>query len=411
MTTRLSLGRVLVLTTALAAAAVPALADQADRETLRQAFEHVGMAKEAAGHDIELLNEIIDEYADRHVDGPDSHMLAATAAAAIIAAPAGGFRAATAALTQALDPHSTYLPEQEWKDMQVTVSGQFSGLGLELAKKDQAIVVIAPVENSPAAEAGILADDQILEINEQPVQGLPLTEVVHRIRGPVGSPVNLLLRSRDGRDRRLSLVRGIIHLHPVAARLMDDVAYVRLSRFSGGVTALLRQKLDDLNHQAAFGVKGVVLDLRGNPGGLLDEAVKVSDLFIGAVPIVITKGRAPDDTHRRMGHRGEILAGVPMVVLIDDNTASAAEIVAAALHDNHRALLVGQKSYGKGSVQILEGLSEGGVRITIARYFRPNQQPVDQIGIPPDITVETKDGETKDGGDRQLEQALTSLHR
>lgn len=368
----------------------PAAADRADRALLRQAFEQAGNSPDNAESKVELLDEIIDKIAERHVDAPQTHPLAAKAAAAIAAKPAPvdeGFRAALAELSHVLDPHTAYMSPAEWSDMQVSVSGRFSGVGMELALKDKAVVVVAPIDDSPAAAAGIKTDDRVLAVDGDSVDGLSLGQVVGRIRGPVGKEVRLRLRGPGGDEREVRIVRDLIRLHPVKGRLEGDVAVVRISQFSGGMTAMLRQELQELDRRAAFGLKGLVIDLRRNPGGVLDEAVRTADLFLGAVPIVETKARDPDDNEVRHGRSGEVLPGLPMAVLIDGGSASAAEIVAGALKDHRRAVLVGQKTYGKGSVQVLERLSEGGLRVTIARYFRPSHQAVDGIGIPPDVEI------------------------
>ncbi|OJX68596.1 S41 family peptidase [Magnetospirillum sp. 64-120] len=395
---RLTAVAVLLLT------AQAARADRADRALLLQAFQKAGQSERSAEPKVELLDEIIEKIAARHIDARSTHPLAEKAAAVIAAKPTSledGFAAATAELTHVLDPHTAYLPPGEWKDMQVSVSGKFSGVGMELSMKDKKVMVVSPIDGSPAEAAGIKTDDQVMAVDGTSVEGQTLTQVVTRIRGPVGQDVRLLMRRPDGKEREVTITRDIIRLHPVKGRLEGDVAVVRVSQFSGGVSAMLRLELMGLEKQAAFGLKGVVLDLRRNPGGLLDEAVRMADLFLGAVPIVSTKAREAGDSEDRTGRAGEILPGLPMVVLIDGGSASASEIVAGALKDNKRATLVGQKSYGKGSVQVLQDVSEGGIRVTIARYFRPSQQPVDGIGITPDIDVAP--AET---GDPQLDRAL-----
>nr|CAM75625.1 Peptidase S41A, C-terminal protease [Magnetospirillum gryphiswaldense MSR-1] len=246
----------------------------------------------------------------------------------------------------------------------------------------------------------------MLAVGGESVDGLTLGQVVARIRGPVGKEVRLRLRNPAGADRDLAIIRDVIRLQPVKGRLDGDIGYVRVSQFSGGVAALLRSQVMELDRQSAFGLKGLVLDLRRNPGGVLDEAVKMADLFLGDVAIVSTKARNPADNDSRYGRQGEIVAGTPMVVLIDGGSASASEIVAGALKDQGRATLVGQKSYGKGSVQVLEEVSEGGVRVTIARYFRPNKQPVDGVGISPDIEITPAEN-----SDPQLERALEVVRK
>jgi carboxyl-terminal processing protease len=393
----------------LALCSAPAHADRADRETLRQAFHKAGISLKLAERQVDLLDEIIEAIAERHVDARDSHILADKVAVAIAAKNQPldeAVKAGLAELTLSLDPHTAYLPPNEWNDMQVSVSGKFSGVGMELAMKDKAVMVVSPIDGSPAAQAGIRTDDRVLAVDGESVDGLTLGQVVARIRGPVGKEVRLRLRNPGGAERDLAITRDVIRLQPVKGRLEGDIGYVRVSQFSGGVAALLRSQVMELDRQAAFGLKGLVLDLRRNPGGVLDEAVKMADLFLGDVAIVSTKARNPADNDNRYGRQGEIVAGIPMVVLIDGGSASAAEIVAGALKDQGRATLVGQKSYGKGSVQVLEEVSEGGVRVTIARYFRPNKQPVDGIGISPDIEISPAEN-----GDPQLERALEVVRK
>ncbi|KAF0220311.1 MAG: putative carboxy-terminal-processing [Rhodospirillaceae bacterium] len=384
-------------------------ADRADRETLRQAFQQAGISLKLAEPQVELLDEIIDTIVERHVDARDSHVLAGKAAAAIAAKNQPldqAVKAGLAELTHSLDPHTAYLPPNEWNDMQVSVSGKFSGVGMELALKDKAVLVVSPIDGSPAALAGIRTDDRVLAVDDESVDGLTLGQVVARIRGPVGTDVRLRLRDPAGIERDLTITRDVIRLQPVKGRLEGDIGYVRISQFSGGVSALLRNQVMELDRQSAFGLRGLVLDLRRNPGGVLDEAVKMADLFLGDVVIVSTQARNPADNDNRHGRQGEIVAGIPMAVLIDGGSASAAEIVAGALKDQGRATLVGQKSYGKGSVQVLEEVSQGGVRVTIARYFRPNKQPVDGIGISPDIEIIPAEN-----SDPQLERALEVVRK
>lgn len=401
---RKALKQALVATFSLGFASSAAWADRADRALLRDAFQKAGQTEQAAQPKVDLLDEIIEKIAARHIDARSTHPLAEKAAAVIAAkaaSPEEGFAAATAELTHALDPHTAYLPPNEWNDMKVSVSGKFSGVGMELAMKDKKVMVVSPIDGSPAASAGIKPDDQVMAVDGTLVDGMTLTQVVSRIRGPVGQDVRLLLQALDGKQREVTITRDIIRLHPVKGRLEGDVAVIRISQFSGGVSSMLRQEITELEKKSAFGVKGIVLDLRRNPGGVLDEAVRMADLFLGAVPIVSTKAREADDSENRSGRAGEILPGIPMVVLIDGGSASASEIVAGALKDNKRAVLVGQKSYGKGSVQVLQEVSEGGIRVTIARYFRPSNQPVDGIGITPDFDVAPSES-----GDAQLDRAL-----
>jgi carboxyl-terminal processing protease len=390
-----------------------AQADRADRAALQAAFAHAGFEGEPARAKAALLEEMIGRIADVYVEPRQSRDLIDGAVQAVRALPKPStpevvFRAATESMAKTLDPHTTYLSPSDMDEMKVTMSGEFGGVGMELSMKDEHVTVVAPIDDTPAARAGVVAGDRLTHVDGQSVAGLSLTQVVSRIRGRAGTSVALILVRADGanqtRNVTLTLRRDIIRVVAVKGRLEGDVAYVRVTQFAGGVAQTLQRTLLDLDKSASGTLKGIVLDLRRNPGGLLDQAIAVSDLFLGDVPIVATTARRAEDRHVYNGRVGEILASLPMVVLIDGGSASASEIVAGALHDNRRAVLVGQKSFGKGSVQTVLPLSEGGLKVTTARYLRPNTLPVDQIGIDPDIAAEPAEG-----SDPQLERALKAV--
>lgn len=397
----------LMLILVLLFAAPKAWADRVDRLALAAAFADMGVQGEAAQAKAVLLDEVLAKIVDNYVEQRKSRDLVEAAVTALRAAPkqADGNAAMVAALEgvgKVLDPHTLYLSPADLDDMRVSLAGSFSGVGMELALKDDAVTVVAPIDDTPAARAGIVAGDRLTHVDGQPVAGLSLTQVVAKIRGPTGSAVALTLLRVGGQAQIVTLKRDVIRVTAVKSRLEGEVGYVRISQFNTGVAKLVGTALAELDKAAGGRLAGIVLDLRRNPGGLLDQAIAVSDLFLGDVPIVSTAGRLPDSRQLYSGRPGEIFANLPMVVLIDGGSASAAEIVAGALHDNRRAVLVGQKSYGKGSVQTILQLSQGAVKVTTARYLRPNTEPVDQIGIQPDIVAP----EPSEGLDPQLQRAL-----
>ena len=398
---------ILIAVGALILAAGPVRADRADRALLGSAFSQAGIDAPKARAKAELLDEMIDKIAEVYVEPKDPHRLAEAAARAVreLKAPQSvddAFKAAAAAVSADLDPHTAYLTPSDMDDMKTSFSGQFGGVGMELTMKEDQVVVVAPIDDTPAARAGIQVDERIVRVDGQPVAGLSLTQVVSRIRGRVGTSVTLGMKRADGALRDVVLRREIIHLQAVKGRMEgSDVAYIRITQFAGGTAQTLKTTLQDLERSAGGRLKGVILDMRRNPGGLLDQAIAVADLFLGDVPIVQTTGRRAEDRQIYSGRSGEIVAGLPMVVLIDGGSASASEIVAGALKDHRRAVLVGQKSFGKGSVQTVMPLSEGGMRVTTSRYLRPSTQTVDKVGITPDIVTEPAEN-----GDPQLDRAL-----
>ncbi|CAA7614457.1 putative carboxy-terminal-processing protease [Magnetospirillum sp. LM-5] len=383
------------------------LADRADRALLTQAFSQAGLETPKAKAKAELLDEMISKIVEVYVEPKESHQISEAAAKAVRElkppqSPDDAFKAATTAMSEVLDPHTAYLTPADMDDMRTSFSGQFGGVGMELTMKEDQVVVVAPIDDTPAARAGIKVDDRILKVDGTPTAGQSLMQVVSKIRGKVGTPVTLTLATTNGVTRDVVLKREIIQLQAVKGRLDgSDVAYVRVTQFAGGTAANLRSTLLDLEKAAGGRLKGIVLDLRRNPGGLLDQAIAVADLFLGDVPIVSTTGRRSQDRQVYSGRIGEIMPGLPIVVLIDGGSASASEIVAGALKDHRRAVLVGQKSFGKGSVQTILDLSEGGMRVTTSRYLRPSTQPVDKVGITPDIVTEPVEG-----SDPQLDRAL-----
>ena len=295
-------------------------------------------------------------------------------------------------MLQGLDPHSTFMTPEEYKEMQETTSGEFFGVGIEISLENGQVIVVAPIEDTPAFRAGLQSGDVILSIDGQPAQELSLQEVVSRIRGAKGSEVELsILHSNAKTPQTVRITRDAIPLISVKSKPLEDGYYwVRLTRFSENTTKELKEALKQAEKEsvAAGGLKGIVLDLRGNPGGLLDQAVNVADLFLDKGTIVSIKGREGGPQRVSSATRQEEDVAVPMVVLINAGSASASEIVAGALRDQKRALILGERSFGKGSVQNIIPLADGsGLKLTVALYYTPNGSSIQAEGIVPDFEV------------------------
>ncbi len=289
-----------------------------------------------------------------------------------------------------LDPHSNYLNAKNFSDMKVQTRGEFGGLGIEVSMENGLIKVVSPIDDTPAARAGLKPGDLITDLDGSPVQGMTLPEAVEKMRGPINSEVTLRIR-RAGKDPfDVKLQRATIKIQSVRSHLEgNDVGYIRITSFNEQTDVGLENAMKNLKQQAGSKLAGVVLDLRNNPGGLLDQAVAVSDDFLNQGEIVSTRGRRPDDAQRYNAHPGDISGGLPMVVLINSGSASASEIVAGALKDHHRAILMGTRSFGKGSVQTIIPLpGHGAMRLTTARYYTPSGRSIQAKGIDPDVIVE-----------------------
>ena len=289
-----------------------------------------------------------------------------------------------------LDPHSNYLNTKNFDDMKVQTRGEFGGLGIEVSMENGLVKVISPIDDTPAAHAGLKPGDLITQLDGQPVQGMTLPQAVDKMRGPVNSDIKLTIR-RKGRDPfDVSLTRATIRIQSVRSHLIgDDIGYIRITSFNEQTDVGLNNAIKNLKQQAGVKLRGVVLDLRNNPGGLLDQAVAVSDAFLDKGEIVSTRGRRSDDAQRYNARPGDVAAGLPLAVLINGGSASASEIVAGALQDHHRAVLIGTRSFGKGSVQTIIPLpGHGAMRLTTARYYTPSGRSIQAKGIDPDIVVE-----------------------
>jgi len=291
-----------------------------------------------------------------------------------------------------LDPHSSYMDPKSFRDMQVQTRGEFGGLGIEVTMEDGLVKVVAPIDDTPAAKAGILANDIITHLNDEAVQGLTLNQAVEKMRGPVNTKIRLKIR-RKGQPNpiEVTIVRDIIRVRSVRSREEgDDVGYIRITQFNEQTTEGLKKLIAELNKKIGIDkLKGYVLDLRNNPGGLLDQAISVSDAFLERGEIVSTRGRNAEETQRFSARAGDLTKGKPLIVLINGGSASASEIVAGALQDHKRATLLGTRSFGKGSVQTIIplGPGNGALRLTTARYFTPAGRSIQAKGITPDIEV------------------------
>jgi carboxyl-terminal processing protease len=290
----------------------------------------------------------------------------------------------------ALDPHSNYLNSKNFNDMKVQTRGEFGGLGIEVSMESGLVKVVSPIDDTPAARAGLKPGDLITHLDGNPVQGLTLPEAVEKMRGPVNSDINLTVRREGQEPFDVKLTRAIIKIQSVRSHLEGkNIGYIRITSFNEQTDVGLNNAMKNLRQQADNKLIGIVLDLRNNPGGLLDLAVAVSDAFLEKGEIVSTRGRRADDAQRYNARGGDIATGLPVAVLINGGSASASEIVAGALQDHHRAVLLGTKSFGKGSVQTIIPLAgHGAMRLTTARYYTPSGRSIQARGIDPDIVVE-----------------------
>jgi len=315
----------------------------------------------------------------------------------------------------ALDPHSNYLNAKNFNDMKVQTRGEFGGLGIEVSMENGLVKVVSPIDDTPAAHAGLKPGDLITHLEGTPVQGLTLPEAVEKMRGPVNSDINLTIRREGKEPFDVKLTRAVIRIQSVRSHLEgNNIGYVRITSFNEQTDVGLNNAMKNLKATANNKLIGVVLDLRNNPGGLLDQAVAVSDAFLDKGEIVSTRGRRSDDAQRYNARPGDIAAGLPVAVLINGGSASASEIVAGALQDHHRAVLIGTRSFGKGSVQTIIPLAgHGAMRLTTARYYTPSGRSIQAKGIDPDIVVEAakiehapkKDDKTATAGDTKDDKA------
>ena len=300
-------------------------------------------------------------------------------------------------ILQSLDPYSAYMNPEIFKEMQTETSGEFGGLGIEVSMEAGVVKVISPIDDTPASRVGVKAGDYIVRINGEQVQGKTLMEAVNLMRGPVGSPIEITIRRKGLKKAKIfTIIREIIEIKSVVSELIDnEIGYLRLRAFNENSSNQLKGEISKLKKKNKL--VGYILDLRNNPGGLLTQAIKISDFFLDNGEIVSTKGRKSRENRKSFAERyykGDIIKGKPLIVLINNGSASASEIVAGALQDHKRAVLLGEATYGKGSVQSIIPLkNKGAIRLTISKYYLPSGKSISEVGVTPDIKVEEQDEE------------------
>ncbi|MBK20087.1 MAG: peptidase S41 [Rhodospirillaceae bacterium] len=306
-----------------------------------------------------------------------------------------------------LDPHSSYLSPKSFKDMQVQTKGEFGGLGIEVTMENGFVKVVSPIDDTPAFRAGLKSGDYITHLDDKPVRGLTLSEAVERMRGLVNSDIKLTIRRAGREPFDVTITRAVIKVRSARWRTEGDIGYLRLTSFTEQSDVGIANGMKKIKEKLGSKLKGIVLDLRNNPGGLLDQAVKVSDAFLDRGEIVSTRSRRTDDAQRFNAKKGDLAEKLPIVVLINGGSASASEIVAGALQDHRRAVVLGTQSFGKGSVQTIIPLSgHGAIRLTTAQYYTPSGRSIQAKGIKPDIEVKQARLETLDQGKRRREADL-----
>ena len=321
--------------------------------------------------------------------------------------------AAINGLLQSLDPYSAYMTPESFEGMQTETSGKFGGLGIEVGMESGVIKVISPIDNTPASKAGLKAGDYIVKINNAQVQGKSLMEAVDLMRGPVGSSIEITVRRRGVKKALIfNITREIIQVQSVKSELIDNnIGYIRLTSFNENSSKQIKEKVNKLIK--IKDLKGFILDLRNNPGGLLSQAIKISDFFLENGEIVSTKSRKVSENRKWFAKKGDITKGKTLIVLINYGSASASEIVAGALKDHKRAIILGENSYGKGSVQSIIPLkNRGAIRLTIAKYYLPSGKSISEVGVTPDIeiTETTEDFKFNTETDNQLNFAIKLLN-
>jgi len=307
--------------------------------------------------------------------------------------------AAINGMLTSLDPHSAYLPDDNFQKMQVQTRGKFGGLGIEVTMENGFVKVVSPIDDTPADKAGILPEDLIISVDGESIVGLTLNDAVEKLRGPIGSNVKISVQRAQDEPFEVNIIRDEIKIRSVRSRLYETIGYIRITTFSEQTSPGLQKAMDDLQAETAEGLTGLVLDLRNNPGGLLSEAIRVSDAFLEKGEIVSTRGRGKNDIQHAYAQPGDISDGLPLVVLINSGSASASEIVAGALKDHRRAVVMGTRSFGKGSVQTITPMpGHGAMRLTTALYFTPSGVSIQAKGISPDIEVALARIEKLEGG-------------
>ena len=365
----------LILLGAASGAALTLLATQP--RLMLQGFASAIAAPADTYRQLNLFGDVFERVRADYVEKPDDGKLIETAINGMLTG---------------LDPHSSYMEPKAFRDMQVQTRGEFGGLGIEVTMEEGLIKVVAPIDDTPAHKAGVMANDIITHLDDEAVQGLTLNQAVEKMRGPVNTKIKLrIMRKGQDKPTEVSITRDVIRVRSVRTRNEgDDVGYIRITQFNEQATEGIRRAITDLAAQIPNDkLKGYVLDLRNNPGGLLDQAISVSDAFLEKGEIVSTRGRNAEETQRFSAKAGDLTRNKPIIVLINGGSASASEIVAGALQDHKRATVIGTRSFGKGSVQTIIplGAGNGALRLTTARYFTPSGRSIQAKGIAPDIEV------------------------
>ena len=347
---------------------------------------------------IDLFGEVLEKINKEYVDETDQ---------------SEGMDAAINGLLQSLDPYSSYMTPEIFKEMQTETSGEFGGLGIEVSMEAGVVKVISPIDDTPASKAGIKAGDYIVKINNIQVQGKSLSEAVDLMRGPIGSGIELTVRRRGVKKAlAFNIIREIIEVQSVKSDLLENnIGYIRLTSFNDNSSQQIKKKIEKLNKNK--NLNAFILDLRNNPGGLLSQAIKISDFFLENGEIVSTKSRKKSENRKWFAKKGDITGGKTLLVLINYGSASASEIVAGALKDHKRAIILGESSYGKGSVQSIIPLkNKGAIRLTVAKYYLPSGKSISEVGVKPDIEV-SEEGDNfriKTETDNQLNYAIKLLN-
>ena len=346
---------------------------------------------------IDLFGEVLEKIQDEYVDEIDQSNVMDSAINGVL---------------QSLDPYSAYMNPEIFREMQTETSGKFGGLGIEVTMEAGVVKVITPIDDTPASRAGVKAGDYIVRINGKQVQGKTLMEAVNLMRGPVGSPIEITIRRKGLRKAKVfKIVREVIQIKSVVAELIDnEIGYLRLRAFNENSDDQLKKEISKFEKKNKL--IGYIFDLRNNPGGLLSQAVNISDFFLDNGEIVSTKGRKKRENRKFFAKKGDRINGKPLIVLINNGSASASEIVAGALQDQKRAILLGETTYGKGSVQSIIPLkNRGAIRLTISKYYLPSGKSISEVGVSPDIFVEEKGEEfsINTDTDNQLDYAVKLL--
>ena len=360
-------------------------------------FQQVNSAENDIYKKIDLFGEVLEKINKEYVDEINQ---------------SESMDSAINGLLQSLDPYSAYMSPEIFNEMQTETSGEFGGLGIEVSMESGVVKVISPIDDTPASRAGIKAGDYIVKINDVQVQGKSLSEAVDLMRGPVGSGIELTIRRRGERKALIfNVVREIIQIQSVKADILEkNIGYLRLTSFNENSGKQIEREIKKLEKNK--NVKSYILDLRNNPGGLLSQAIKISDFFLENGEIVSTKSRKPSENRKWFAKKGDLTNGKVLIVLINYGSASASEIVAGALKDHKRAILLGENSYGKGSVQSIIPLkNDGAIRLTVAKYYLPSGKSISEVGVSPDIEIdeENDDFRIKTETDNQLEYAIKLL--